>query len=240
MSVPPCAAIMLRTLRFLALLALLLLTATTARAQSVTISWDPNSEPDITGYVVFYGTQPGVYTVTQPVGNVTIWTVSNLVAGQNYCFAVQAVNTSGLTSPLSEEKCTSDSTVPGGGGSGTDPGGGGTDPGGSDPGGGTATTGPASLTGLTAGSATFRPSVPVTWTATATGGPEPIEYRFWLFNMGTGVWSLLRDYSQASDVTWTPPSPGTYVIQVWARRTGVTTSRASACARCWPGRWRTS
>ena len=32
-----------------------------AHAQSVTVAWDANTEPNLAGYVVFYGTQSGIY-----------------------------------------------------------------------------------------------------------------------------------------------------------------------------------
>jgi hypothetical protein len=100
---------MSKTSRSFILLALLVLVASPLYAGSVTVTWDPNTEPDVTGYVVFYGTQSGVYTFSQAVGNVTAATIDDLSAGQTYYFAVQAVSTSGLTSPLSNEVST---TIP--------------------------------------------------------------------------------------------------------------------------------
>ena len=96
--------------RFFILLALLALFSAPAFAGSVTIAWDPNPATDnITSYTVYYGTQPGVYSFSLPVGNVVTWTVDNLTAGQTYYFAVQAVNADGLASPLSTEVST---TIP--------------------------------------------------------------------------------------------------------------------------------
>ena len=69
---------MLKTTRDSILLALLILVAATVHAASVTVTWDPNTEPDVTGYVVFYGTQSGVYTVSKSVGNITTSTVDGL------------------------------------------------------------------------------------------------------------------------------------------------------------------
>ena len=56
---------MFKTSRAFVLLALLVLVATTVHAASVTVTWDPNTEPDVTGYMVFYGTQSGVYTLSK-------------------------------------------------------------------------------------------------------------------------------------------------------------------------------
>src|SRR4051794_28118341 len=40
-------------------------------AVTVTATWDANTESDIAGYKLSYGTQSGVYTTTLDVGNVT-------------------------------------------------------------------------------------------------------------------------------------------------------------------------
>ena len=32
-----------------------------AHAQTVTVAWDANTEPNLAGYVVFYGTSSGIY-----------------------------------------------------------------------------------------------------------------------------------------------------------------------------------
>jgi hypothetical protein len=100
---------MSKTSRSIILLALLALFATPLFAGSVTVTWDPNTEPDVVGYTVYYGTQSGVYTFSKAVGNVTTWTADSLAAGQTYYFAVQAVSSDGLTSPLSQEVST---TIP--------------------------------------------------------------------------------------------------------------------------------
>ncbi|HEY3383376.1 MAG TPA: fibronectin type III domain-containing protein [Vicinamibacterales bacterium] len=94
---------MFKTTRSYILLALLVLLAGRLEAGSVTISWDPNAEPDIAGYTVYWGTQSGVYTSSAAVGNVTSRTVSDLMAGQTYYFAVQATSIDGLSSPMSAE-----------------------------------------------------------------------------------------------------------------------------------------
>jgi hypothetical protein len=87
-------------------LLLMVLCATPSLASSVTLAWDANTEPDLAGYVVHYGTQPGTYTNSTDVGNRITWTVSNLTAGHSYYFVVRAYNTSGLTSAPSQEVST--------------------------------------------------------------------------------------------------------------------------------------
>jgi hypothetical protein len=74
-----------------------------AYAGDVTIAWDPNVETDIAGYLVWYGTRPGVYASSIDVGNRTVWALVGLPDGQRYFFAVQAYNSARLMSPLSAE-----------------------------------------------------------------------------------------------------------------------------------------
>ena len=62
----------LRALRSLALAAATLLTfSSTVLAQTPTVMWNANTEPDLSGYVVQYGTQAGNPTSSVDVGNVT-------------------------------------------------------------------------------------------------------------------------------------------------------------------------
>jgi hypothetical protein len=74
-----------------------------AFAATVTLAWDPNTEPDIAGYRLSYGTVSGNYSITVDVGNVTQWTVADLVAGQTYFFAVRAYNTENFISDYSSQ-----------------------------------------------------------------------------------------------------------------------------------------
>jgi hypothetical protein len=68
----------------------------------VTATWNANTETDIAGYVLAYGTQTGVYSTTVDVGNVTTWQVT-LTSGVRYYFAIKAYNTSLQFSPYSAE-----------------------------------------------------------------------------------------------------------------------------------------
>ncbi len=74
-----------------------------AEAASVTLAWDPNSEPDLAGYIVLVGTQSGRYDRVIEVGKTTIWTFGQAENGQTYYFVVQAVNTGGERSEFSAE-----------------------------------------------------------------------------------------------------------------------------------------
>jgi len=59
-------------------------------AQSVTLAWDANSEPNIAGYKLLYGTTKGEPSESVDVGNTTTAAVSNLNDGTTYFFTVTA------------------------------------------------------------------------------------------------------------------------------------------------------
>lgn len=88
----------------------LLLTAGRAEAQTVTLAWDSNSEHDLAGYIIGYGTAPGQNQRTVDVGMATQWTVAGLSAGNTYYFRVFAYNNAGAKSAPSREVST---TLPG-------------------------------------------------------------------------------------------------------------------------------
>lgn len=82
---------------------LLTLTCNTmALAGDAILSWDPNSESDLAGYRVYFGTAPGVYGSPINAGTQTTYTVTGLGLGTFY-FAVTAYNTAGAESGLSRE-----------------------------------------------------------------------------------------------------------------------------------------
>lgn len=70
---------------------------------SVTLAWDPNPESDLAGYILYYGSTSRNYTNAVNVVNATTNTVSGLVDGVSYFFAVTAYNTNGLESDFSDE-----------------------------------------------------------------------------------------------------------------------------------------
>ena len=55
----------------------------------------------------------------------------------------------------------------------------------------------------------------ITWMATSSGGTAPIQYKFLLYD--SNGWTTVRDWNTSSAWTWSPASPGTYYVQVWAR-----------------------
>jgi hypothetical protein len=89
-------------MRAIVLLVLFLGSASALHADTVTATWDPNSESDIAGYLLGYGTASGQENIAVPVGNVTTWQLS-LAPGQRYYFVIQAYNTGGLYSLPSAE-----------------------------------------------------------------------------------------------------------------------------------------
>lgn len=68
---------------------------------ALTLKWSPNLEPDLAGYVVYYGLQSGVYkrsvTVTEPTATISVPTRFVVY------FAVTAFNSEGEESAYSDE-----------------------------------------------------------------------------------------------------------------------------------------
>lgn len=82
-----------------------------AAADTITVEWDPATEP--VGYKVHVGVQPGTYTLHFDVGSSTLFSYTNATAGQRYCFTVSAyLLSSHLEGPLSSEVCGYSNTPP--------------------------------------------------------------------------------------------------------------------------------
>ncbi len=79
------------------------------------------------------------------------------------------------------------------------------------------------LTALTADKAAPQfPSTTVTFTATASGGSAPHQYKWWLFDGSS--WSVAQNWSTANTFAWTPTKAGSaYRIGVWVRNAGSST-----------------
>ena len=72
-------------------------------AAQIRIAWDPNTEPDLAGYRVYYGTASGTYEEPIDTGNVTTYTLTGLILGQTYFISVTALDTSNNESGYSNE-----------------------------------------------------------------------------------------------------------------------------------------
>ncbi len=75
----------------------------TSAAGTVDLAWSANTENDIAGYKVLYGTTSGSYTQEQNVGLTPAATLTGLLPGTTYYCTVQAVTTAALYSPSSDE-----------------------------------------------------------------------------------------------------------------------------------------
>jgi hypothetical protein len=70
---------------------------------AVTLSWNQNTESDLSYYRVHYGTSSRSYSNSIGVGTTTSSTISGLTPGTIYYFALTAVDTSGNQSSYSQE-----------------------------------------------------------------------------------------------------------------------------------------
>ncbi len=80
-----------------------LFTPSAVHAGEVHLAWDPNTEPDLAGYRVYYGSGSRNYDHVMDVGNCTSCMVTGLEQGRTYYFAATAVNTANVESDFSNE-----------------------------------------------------------------------------------------------------------------------------------------
>jgi hypothetical protein len=86
-----------------ALISLILFSPPGLYAAEVTLAWDPSTDPNVTGFRVYYGTSNHSYQFNDDAGKNTTVTVSNLQDGTTYYFAVTAYNAAGIESGYSNE-----------------------------------------------------------------------------------------------------------------------------------------
>ena len=72
-------------------------------AAQINVAWDANSETDIAGYKLHYGTTSGNYEYSVDVGNTTSCSISGLTEGTTYYLAATAYNTNNDESSFSDE-----------------------------------------------------------------------------------------------------------------------------------------
>lgn len=93
-----------RTAKLLVALIFFSAFVSSAPAQAhVTLAWNPISNPLVAGYNIYYGRSSGVYTNKTVAGNVTSFTISNLVIGATYYFATTTYSAAGAESAMSGE-----------------------------------------------------------------------------------------------------------------------------------------
>ena len=89
---------------FILLLIASLFIAVSAYSLDITLTWDANSEPDLSHYIVYWGITRGDYTSNSGnIGLVTEYSVEIPDDGLIYYFAVTAVDDAGLESDFSNE-----------------------------------------------------------------------------------------------------------------------------------------
>lgn len=70
---------------------------------TLTLAWDPSSDPTVVGYRLYQGTASQQYNTMADLGSNLTAVVFNLVAGTTYYFAVTAYDSAGLESAFSGE-----------------------------------------------------------------------------------------------------------------------------------------
>ncbi len=88
----------------------LIISAGVGHSAQVSLAWDANTESNLAGYKIYYGTASHVYDWVLNVGKVTMYTVTGLTDGVTYYFAATAYNTANLESSPSAEVSTSSCT----------------------------------------------------------------------------------------------------------------------------------
>jgi hypothetical protein len=79
------------------------ISAAAAQESSLSIAWAGNTESDLLGYRVHYGTSPGTYNSHKDVGNTTEYEISGLTSGVTYHIALTAIDIWGNESGYSTE-----------------------------------------------------------------------------------------------------------------------------------------
>jgi hypothetical protein len=72
-------------------------------ASQIKLAWDPETDPSVIGYEVYYGTDSRNYGIPINVGNVTTYTLNGLTQGVTYYIAVTAYDTANNESGYSNE-----------------------------------------------------------------------------------------------------------------------------------------
>ncbi len=110
------------TSAILTVLSVFFISTSVCHAAQITLAWDPNPEPTVSGYRVYYGTSSNYYSNVIDVGNRTSCTSTGLLPGLTYFISATAYASTGDESNFSGEIAY---TVPGSSPSSSGSGGGG-------------------------------------------------------------------------------------------------------------------
>ena len=92
------------------------------------------------------------------------------------------------------------------------------------------TAGPLAITSLTTNLAGPQaPGSVISFTADASGGTAPYQYKWWV--LSGGVWTMAREWGSSATLNWQPTTAGSYVVAVWGRNAGVTADASQALAQ---------
>lgn len=89
--------------RLLAFAALAVLPLNALSSVTTEIAWYPSSDPNVTGYNIYYGTNSHAYTQMTAAGDVTNVTIGNLLPDATYYFSVKSHNAAGTEGSFSSE-----------------------------------------------------------------------------------------------------------------------------------------
>jgi hypothetical protein len=92
-----------RSLKKVGLAGLFALLSLAAKGAGLTLAWDPSLNPTVAGCFLYWGVESQVYSSSINAGATTSATISNLVPGVTYYFAVTAYDANYVESPFSPE-----------------------------------------------------------------------------------------------------------------------------------------
>ena len=98
---PKCFLLCLVSLATLVIV--LFLSSHPAFSAQVTLAWDPNTEPDLAGYNLYYGYASRDYVFSVDAGTQTQYTIPDLEDGKTYFLTATSYNTAQVESDYSEE-----------------------------------------------------------------------------------------------------------------------------------------
>lgn len=136
-----------------ALFLALALSGRIASAADLTVAWDASPDPTIAGYMIFYGTQSGLYSSSVDAGLHSSQPLTGLADGTTYYFIVRAYTTTGAMSAPSAEVAilTGASTTPP-----------------------SATSAPTISCPAPSGTSSTGGPIPLTFSPTVSGGTAPV------------------------------------------------------------------